>query len=109
MVNPIAFVLAYTVAGALRPGYSPIHQAISALCVGRYGRLMDSIAVTHTLLLILFAAGFAMIMKPVLSTKYTVLAFALQPLIGRKPAIASLVRSAPGWPRPWLPLSPALP
>src|SRR6266511_2491642 len=80
VINPIVFVTAYTVAGALRPGYSPIHQAISDLGVGRYGRLMDTIAAT--LLLILFAAGFAIIMKPVLSPGWRWAATALLVLRG---------------------------
>src|SRR6266699_1788934 len=54
------FVLAYTVAGILRPGYSPIHQPISDLGVGSNGSLMDTIAVVHALLLMAFAVGFAL-------------------------------------------------
>jgi hypothetical protein len=67
VINPIAFVLAYTVAGILRPGYSPIHQAISDLGVGPNGPLMDTIAVVHALLLIAFAVGIALLMRRVLT------------------------------------------
>jgi len=34
VLAPILFVLSFTIAGLLRPGYSPIHQAISDLGVG---------------------------------------------------------------------------
>ena len=67
VINPIAFVLAYTVAGLLRPGYSPIHQAISDLGVGPNGSLLDAIAVLHALLLMAFAVGFILLMRQVLS------------------------------------------
>jgi hypothetical membrane protein len=67
VINPIAFVLAYTVAGLLRPGYSPIHQAISDLGVGPNGSLLDTIAVLHALLLIAFAVGFALLMGRILT------------------------------------------
>jgi hypothetical membrane protein len=96
VVNPVAFVLAYTVAGALRPGYSPIHQAISDLGVGRYGRLMDAIAVVHALLLILFAVGFAMIMKPVLSPGWRWAATGLLVLRGLAGITTATFTEAPG-------------
>jgi hypothetical membrane protein len=67
VINPIAFVLIYTVAGFLRPGYSQIHQAISDLGVGPNGSLLDAIAVIHALLLIAFAVGFALSMQQVLT------------------------------------------
>jgi hypothetical membrane protein len=67
-VNPVAFVLAFTVAGILRPGYSPIHQAISDLGVGPNGSVMDAIAVISGLLLIAFAVGFAISMRQELNS-----------------------------------------
>jgi hypothetical membrane protein len=82
LVNPVAFVAAYTVAGALRPGYSPIHQAISDLGVGPHGQVMDVIAAVHGLLLIGFAVGFAMLMTPLLSPGWRRLATALLLLRG---------------------------
>ena len=82
VVNPVALVVTYTVVGALRPGYSPVHQAISDLGVGRYGRVMDTIAVAHGLLLIVFAVGFAMVMLPVLGPGWRRLATALLALRG---------------------------
>jgi hypothetical membrane protein len=66
VVGPILFVVAFTVAGLVRPGYSPVHQAISDLSVGQNGSLMDTIAVVFGLLLIGFALGFARILRPLL-------------------------------------------
>src|SRR6266699_769538 len=65
VINPIVFVLAYTVAGILRPGYSPIHQAMSDLGVGPNGSLMDTIAVLQAQLVMAFAVGSALIMQQV--------------------------------------------
>jgi len=70
VINPIVFVLIYTVAGFLRPGYSPLHQAISDLGVGPNGSLLDAIAVIHALLLIAFAVGFALSMQQVLTLRW---------------------------------------
>jgi hypothetical membrane protein len=66
-VGPIAFVVSYTIAGILRPGYSPIHQAISDLGVGPNGSIMDTIAIVMGLLLVGFVVGFARLLRPVLS------------------------------------------
>ena len=82
VVNPVAFVAAYTVAGALRPGYSPVHQAISDLGVGSHGQVMDGIAAIHALLLIGFAVGFAVLTRPLLSPGWRRLATALLVLRG---------------------------
>ncbi len=65
VAGPIFFVVAFTIDGLLRPGYSQIHQAISDLGVGPGGTLMDAIAVVCGLLLIGFAVSFVRIMHPV--------------------------------------------
>jgi hypothetical membrane protein len=82
VINPVAFVVTYTVVGALRPGYSPVHQSISDLGVGWNGRVMDTIAAAHGLLLIVFAVGFAMVMQPVLGPGWRRWATALLTLRG---------------------------
>jgi hypothetical protein len=67
VVGPMVYVAVFTFAGFLRPGYSPIHQAISDLGVGPNGWLLDeSLAITG-LLLIVFTVSFAWYMRPVLS------------------------------------------
>ncbi|WP_185949195.1 DUF998 domain-containing protein [Microbispora sp. KK1-11] len=66
VVGPILSVLVFTVAGALRPGYSPVHQAISALGNGAGGRLVDAVAVAMGAGLVVFAVVFATLLRPVL-------------------------------------------
>ncbi len=95
VINPIVFVTAYTVAGALRPGYSPVHQAISDLGVGRSGQLLDIIAVGHGLLLILFAIGFAILIQPVLGPVARWLATALLILRGLAQITTATFTEAP--------------
>jgi hypothetical membrane protein len=95
VLNPIVFVLAYTVAGLLRPGYSPIHQAISDLGVGPNGWLMDSIAVLHALLLMAFAVGFALLMRQVLTVGWLWFGTALLVLRGLAQVTTAIFTDAP--------------
>src|SRR6266487_4162740 len=95
VINPIVFVLAYTVAGILRPGYSPIHQAISDLGVGPNGSLMDTIAVLHALLLIAFAVGFALLMRGVLTAGWRWFGVALLVVRGLAQVTTGLFTDAP--------------
>jgi hypothetical membrane protein len=95
VINPIVFVLAYTVAGILRPGYSPIHQAMSDLGVGPNGSLMDTIAVLHALLLIAFAVGFALLMRQVLSVGWRCFGTALLVLRGLAQVTTGIFTDAP--------------
>ncbi len=95
VINPIAFVLAYTLAGLVRPGYSPIHQAISDLGVGPNGSLMDTIAVLHALLLIAFAVGFALLMRGVLTAGWRWFGVALLVVRGLAQVTTGLFTDAP--------------
>lgn len=95
VVNPVAFVVTYTVAGALRPGYSPIRQPISDLGAGRHGPLMDTIAVARGLPLTVFAAGFAMVMRPVPGAGWRRLATTLLVLRGLANVATGLFTDAP--------------
>jgi hypothetical membrane protein len=95
VVNPVAFVVVYTVEGLLRPGYSPVHQAISDLGVGPNGSLHDAIAVVHGLLLIAFAIGFALIMRQVLTTGWLVFSAAFLVLRGLSGITAAIFTEAP--------------
>jgi hypothetical membrane protein len=60
-VGSASFVCAWIVGGAVRPGYSPLHQAISDLAVGPNGLSYRVGGVLTALLKIGFAAGFAMV------------------------------------------------
>ncbi len=95
VVNPIAFVLVYTLAGMLRPGYSPIHQAISDLGVGPNGPLLDAIAVVHALLLIAFAVGFVLSTRPVPTNGWLLLGAAFLVLRGLGGVTVGIFTEAP--------------
>jgi hypothetical protein len=60
-IGSAAYVCAWIVAGAMRPGYSPVHQAISDLAVGPGGLPYRVGGVVAALLKIGFAAGFALL------------------------------------------------
>ncbi len=67
VVSPILCVLVFTLAGFLRPGYSPIHHVISDLGVGPDGWILNTDLITSGLLFIIFAIGFYQWMRPVIS------------------------------------------
>src|SRR5260370_9078034 len=56
--GPILFVLVFTLAGFLRPGYSPLSQAVSVLGVGPNAWLQNANFVVFGLLLLTFSIGF---------------------------------------------------
>jgi hypothetical membrane protein len=58
VIGPVVFVLMFTLAGVLRPGYSPIHQAVSDLGVGSNPWLLNGPLVLLGLLLTAFVVGF---------------------------------------------------
>lgn len=95
VIGPIVLVVAFTVAGILRPGYSPIHQAISDLGVGPNGWLLDIFAVINGLLLIAFAVGFGISMRRVLSPGWRWSSTILLALPGLGFAIAGIFTEAP--------------
>lgn len=66
VVGPVLSILVFSVAGALRPGYSPVHQAISALGHGTDGWLVDAVGVAMGAGLVIFAVVFATLLRPVL-------------------------------------------
>jgi hypothetical membrane protein len=65
--GPIVFVVAFTAAGLLRPGFSPIRKSISSLGVGPGGLLERVPAVVTGLLIVVFVASFVVSMRAVLS------------------------------------------
>jgi hypothetical membrane protein len=72
VVGPALFVGAFTLAGVLRPGYSPVRQAITALGNGPNGWIEWSSAIATGVLLVIFALGFGRAL-PGGSTRVTVL------------------------------------
>jgi hypothetical membrane protein len=95
VVAPLLFVLVYTLAGFLRPGYSPVHQTISDLGVGSNGWLVDSFCVITGLLLIGFAVGVAALLRPVLPQGWRWLSAVLLALHGLGLTVAGIFTEAP--------------
>ena len=94
-VSPILFVGLFTFAGFLRPGYSPIHQAISDLGVGSNAWLLNGSAIINGLLLIGFGVGFALVMRQVLSWGWRWASAVLLALHGLGLLIAAIFTEAP--------------
>ena len=67
VVGSVLFVVAFTVAGFLRPGYSPINQAISDLGIGPMSWLLNVPLVLLGLLLVVIAIGFSQHMRRMIS------------------------------------------
>ncbi len=70
MAGSVSFVLLFTMAGFLRPGYSPIRQTISDLGVGSMAWLVNIPLGTLGLVLIGFALAFSEAMRPVMSSTW---------------------------------------
>ena len=66
VVGPILFVADFTIAGFLRPGYSPIRQSISTLGVGTNVWLVDGGTAIFAVLLFAFAIGFFLGMRQIM-------------------------------------------
>ncbi len=94
MVSPILFVGLFTLAGFMRPGYSPIHQYVSDLGVGSNAWLVDVGAVLNGLLLIGIAVGFALSMHMVVRPAWRWLSALLLALHGFGLAVAGLFTEA---------------
>jgi hypothetical membrane protein len=67
VVWPVLFVLLFTVAGFLRPSYSPVSQAVSDLGVGPMAWLLNVPTVILGLVMIALAIGFFQATQPILS------------------------------------------
>jgi hypothetical membrane protein len=95
VVGPLAFVLTFTAAGLLRPGYSPIHRAISDLGVGPDPWLLNVSAVALGAVLVAFCAGFRRALGPALGDPWQWLCPVLLALPGIGLAWAGVFTEAP--------------
>jgi len=94
-VGSIAFVLTWTIAGLLRPGYSAIHQPISDLGVGPYGWLMNTAAFIEGLLKVGFAVGFAVVTRPLIRRSWWTAALVFLLLSGLAMLVTATFTDAP--------------
>lgn len=70
VVSPIMCVLVFTLAGMLRPGYSPVHDVISDLGVGPDGWILNTDLMICGLLGIVFALGLYQSMRLVIKRRW---------------------------------------
>lgn len=77
VVGPILYGGIFTLAGLLRPGYSPVRQAVSALGVGTNAWLLNTGAIVFGALLFVFAVGFFLWMQQIIKKGMLVTCFVL--------------------------------
>ena len=95
MLGPILFVAAFIVGGVLRPGYSPIHQAISDLGVGPNPWLLNVPLVLLGVFLSAFAMSFFRSLRPTLSQTWRWVCAVLLACTGLGFADAGIFTEAP--------------
>jgi hypothetical membrane protein len=95
VVGPILFVVAFTVGGVVRPGYSPIHQVISDLGVGSNAWLLNVSLVLLGVFLIAFAFSFFRSLRSALSQGWRWVCAVLLFCTGLGFAVAGFFTEAP--------------
>jgi hypothetical membrane protein len=90
VIGPVFFVLTFTIAGLLRPGYSPIIQAISDLGVGDNGWIVNGSLVILGLLLVGFAISFYRSVRPEASAAFRLVCALLISIVGIGYAVAGI-------------------
>lgn len=95
VLGPLIFLAAFTIAGMLRPGYSPIHQAISDLGIGSRPWLLNIPLVAMGVLLIACSVGFLRALGPTLGDPWRWICSGLVALPGLGFAWAGIFTEAP--------------
>jgi hypothetical membrane protein len=95
VVGPLIFVVACTIAGFLRPGYSVLHQAISDLGVGSLAWLLNAPLIVMGLLLIACSAAILRTLGPALGDPWRWVCSGLLALPGLGFAWAGIFTEAP--------------
>jgi hypothetical membrane protein len=90
VAGPLLFVLAFTVAGLLRPGYSPVDQAISDLGIDEHGWIVNGSLVILGLSLVGFAVSFSRSVRPRSPRALRVASAALLAAVGVGYAVAGI-------------------
>jgi hypothetical membrane protein len=96
VIGPAILVFAFTFAGMLRPGYSPIHRAVSDLGVGSNAWLLDGAGVLTALFLTAFVIAFNRLMRRSMKSSWLWLCTVLLELLPVGLAISSIFTAAPG-------------
>jgi hypothetical membrane protein len=91
LVGPTVFTLTYTVAGLLRPGYSPVDQAISDLGVGQNAWVLNGSLILLGVSLVGFTISFYRTIRPPASTALRLVSAALLAGVGIGYAVAGIV------------------
>jgi hypothetical membrane protein len=95
VIGPLMFVVTCAIAGLLRPGYSPLHQAISDLGVGSLAWLLNISVVAMGALLIGCCAAFLRTLGPALGDPWRWVCSGLLALPGLGFAWAGIFTEAP--------------
>jgi hypothetical membrane protein len=90
VLGPVLFVLTFMVAGLLRPGYSPIDQAISDLGVGENAWLLNGSLVALGFLLVGFSSALYRGIRPLGGTAFRLVCAALLAGVGIGYAVAGI-------------------
>src|SRR5262245_38384624 len=90
LIGPLLFTVTYTLAGLLRPGYSPVDQAISDLGIGDHAWLLNGSLILLGLLLVGFTISFYRTIRPPAATRLRLLSAALLASVGIGYAIAGI-------------------
>jgi hypothetical membrane protein len=91
VAGPLLFVLAFTVAGLLRPGYSPVDQAISDLGIHEGAWIVNGSLVILGLSLVGFVISFARSIRPRSPMALRVAGAALLAAVGLGYGVAGIV------------------
>jgi hypothetical membrane protein len=95
VIGPLIFAVAFTVAGFLRPGYSPLHQAVSDLGVGSLAWLLNVPVIVMGVLLIACSAAILRTLGPALGDPWRWVCSGLLALPGLGFAWAGIFTEAP--------------
>jgi hypothetical membrane protein len=95
VIGPLMFVVAFTIAGFLRPGYSPLHQAVSDLGVGSLAWLLNVPVIVMGVLLIACSAAILRTLGPALGDPWRWVCSGLLALPGLGFAWAGIFTEAP--------------
>jgi hypothetical membrane protein len=90
VLGPIVFVLTFTVAGWLRPGYSAMDQAISDLGIGENAWLLNGSLVILGVALVAFTVSFYHSMRPLAGRAFRLVCAVLLASVGVGFAVAGI-------------------